>query len=86
SGVESIKNHFRDNNFKYETIPNKVSGLEGILIKGSFQRRNKKYGIRQQLIKKGNNFWQILAIFEDSDKNNAEADKYINSVSISDLS
>ena len=82
SGTESIVNTFKDNNFIYKTMDNEIKGNKGILLEGTYELNGIKYAIKEQLIKKANIFWQIIVIFPYSEKNNAIAQNYINSIDI----
>ncbi|MDR0800032.1 MAG: hypothetical protein LBN01_00660 [Endomicrobium sp.] len=82
SGAESIVSTFKDNNFIYETMDNKIKGNKGMLLEGTYELNGVKYAIKEQLIKKTNTFWQVIVIFPYSEKNNALAQNYINSINI----
>jgi hypothetical protein len=82
SGVESIKNLFKNDDFVFTDTHNEVDQLEGVFIDGHFKKENKDFGIKVQLIKQGNYFWQILVIYPQSEKNNTQATEFIQSIKI----
>jgi hypothetical protein len=82
SGVESIIKLFKNYNFKYKLTNNEIKKNKAILIEGTFEKNKKKYTIKEQLIKKHNVLWQIIIIYQYSDKNNKLAQSYINSIDI----
>jgi hypothetical protein len=65
---------------------NSGSGIEGILLEGLFDKDNKKYVLREQILKKGAMLWQILAVYPVSNNNDALAKRFINSIQINDIS
>lgn len=83
SGVKSIENLLKNDNFVYTAVENKVDDMEGILLNGTFQRNGKEFGLKQQFVKEGNYFWQILVIFPTSKSNEKRADNFIKSIKIS---
>lgn len=84
TGIDSVVARFKDNNFQYEVIENEITdSAEGMLLEGSFEKDNEKFGIKQQLIKKDKTrFWQVLTIYPYSDKNDKTAEEFIKSVSV----
>jgi len=83
SGLELIIGTLKYcNNFIYETMNNEITNNKGILLEGSYEKNGTKYAIKEQLIKKSNNLWQIIVVFPYSKKNNIAAKNYINSISI----
>ncbi|MCL2390126.1 MAG: hypothetical protein FWD54_03640 [Endomicrobia bacterium] len=83
NGVQSIINIFKDNNFIYDIKDKNIGKLTGKYIEGTYEKDGVKYGIKEYLIKKDKLFWQVLATFPYSDKNDKAAQDYINSVEIS---
>jgi hypothetical protein len=81
--IKAIETSLKDYNLSLKSTNNEVSGLEGILLEGSFNKDNKRYIIKEQTIKKNSMLWQILAVYPNSRKNNVLADKYLSSVRIS---
>ena len=84
SGIKSVINLFKDNNFIYEIKENEINGNTGAYIEGTFDKDGKTFGIKEQLIKRGTDFWQILTIFPYNEKTDALASEYIQSVNLSD--
>jgi hypothetical protein len=82
SGVESIKNVFIDDNFIFSAVNNQINDMQAVLIDGSFQKGEKSYGIKEQLVKKGHFFWQVIVVFPQSQKNDKIADNFIRSIDI----
>lgn len=86
TAVDSIVSKFKDKKLEYETEENEiVDGALGILFEGSFYDKGRKFGIKEQIIKKKTAFWQILTIYPYSDKNNKAADSFISSISIGSI-
>lgn len=81
-GIKSVINMFKNKSFSYSTEDNEVSGNEGKYISGTFTENRKKYGIKNQLIKKDNSFWQILVLYPDTKRNEKKATSFINSIEI----
>jgi hypothetical protein len=82
SSIDPIIKLFKSDNFTYKVINNEVKGNKGILLEGTFERNEKIYAIKEQLIKKSNILWQAVIIYPSSEKNNALAQNYINSIDI----
>ncbi|MDR0956343.1 MAG: hypothetical protein LBL77_00475 [Endomicrobium sp.] len=82
SGADAIIKFFKNYNFKYKLTNNKIKQNKAILIEGTFEKNRKKYAIKEQLIKKHNILWQVIIIYQYSDKNNKLAQNYINSIDI----
>ncbi len=79
NGIDSVINLFKDSNFDYKASENEVSGNKGMFIEGTFDRNGKKFGLKEQLIKKDKHFWQLLVVYPVSKKNTLAADNYIKS-------
>ena len=82
TGIDSIVSKLKDNNLTYEVKENPAGPLEGLLLEGIFEKDNKKFGIKNLLIKDKTAFWQIMSIYPYSDKNNKTAENFIKSASI----
>jgi hypothetical protein len=80
--IAAIAKVFKNNNFQYTTINNKVNDLDGILLTGSFYKDEKLYEIKEQLIKDNSIFWQFIAIFPRVYNNDTLAQNYIDSIKI----
>jgi hypothetical protein len=81
-GIDSLVSKFKDKKLEYEVIENEVSACKGMLLEGTFEKDGKKFGIKEQLIKRKTEFWQILTIYPYSEKNNKAAGSFIKSVSV----
>lgn len=84
SGIQSVINLFKDNNFVYETAENEINAMPGAYIEGTFEKDGKTFGIKEQLIKSGADFWQILTVFPYNEKTDAAASEYIQSIKIAE--
>ncbi|MDR0822681.1 MAG: hypothetical protein LBN20_02730 [Endomicrobium sp.] len=85
SVAKSIQLSLKDNNLILTSTKNKIDGFEGIYLEGSFEKDNKKYALKNQVIKDKLNLWQVLVIYpqsEKSEKNDILSDKYISSIEI----
>jgi hypothetical protein len=82
SGVEALKNLFRDADFVFTQSNNKVSAFNGILIEGTFNRDGRQYELMGQLIGDNHDFWQIFAIYPSSQRNKRRAKEFIDSIKI----
>ncbi|GMO64805.1 MAG: hypothetical protein Nk1A_1550 [Endomicrobiia bacterium] len=83
SGLELIIKTLKYcDNFTYKTKNNEITGNKGVLLEGSYKKNRIKYAIKEQLIKKTNNLWQIIIVFPYSKKNDIVAKNYVNSINI----
>lgn len=80
SGIQSVINLFKEDNFIYETKENEIQENPGAYIEGTYERNDTQFGIKEQLIKRDNRFWQILVIYPFSEKNSAAAEEFMKSV------
>lgn len=82
SGVESIKNLFKDDDFVFTQTDNKVNDFGAILIEGSFKKNGRQYELIGQLIGDKHDFWQIFAVYPSGQRNKRRAKEFVDSVKI----
>ncbi|MDR3124696.1 MAG: hypothetical protein LBU10_02290 [Endomicrobium sp.] len=81
--IAAITKVFKNYSFQYTTVSNKVNGLEGVLLTGTYQKNEKVYGIKEQLVKDINIFWQFYVIYpKEQHDSDALAQNYIDSIKI----
>ncbi len=85
SGIQSVIKLFKDNNFVYEVTEKEINERSGIYIEGTFEKDDKVFGIKEQLIKNKSDFWQILVIFPYNEQNEEAAKEYIESIKLIDI-
>jgi hypothetical protein len=81
--IAAIAKVFKNYNLQYTTASNKVNGLEGVLLTGTYQKNEKVYGIKEQLVKDTDIFWQFYVIYpKEQHDSDTLAQNYIDSIKI----
>ncbi|MDR0485901.1 MAG: hypothetical protein LBH29_04160, partial [Elusimicrobiota bacterium] len=80
--IKAVEDSLKDNNLILRSENNGDNGIEGILLEGFFDKDNKKYVLRGQILKKGAMLWQILAVYPVSKNSDALSQRFIDSIEI----
>jgi hypothetical protein len=80
SALAALEDVFKGYGFSYEHKECEIGGNPALKIEGSYEQNGRKYGVKEMLIKKDKNLWQVLAVYPLSPKYEKAAKDYINSI------
>jgi hypothetical protein len=80
SAVNTIADNLKDCNFIYEESARDIENTNNILLEGTFEINEEKYGIKSLMMKKGNDFWQATVVFPYCSQNEVIAKNFIDSI------
>lgn len=80
--LERLAEKLKENGFAYESKEDKTQDSQTIYINGTFYKDGAEFAIKMRLEKKlKKHFWQILAVYPHTGKNNKAAEEFMDSVS-----